>query len=381
MGVSYKWTESGGSNGSFIGRSFRAIQTRPIDYTMPLAYYNYHARFINAWESWYNQPSTPLRMWNQASSWGDKDWAQNARNYDQVSWAGLQDSLPNGAEWKRAYAKAYGKFVGFITDRCQMMTNVAERGETVKMLLNRLSQFRDAAVALRKKDFRKFLAVWGVKPLPKHRNKVWVRPREVSGLWLEYWFGWAPTINDIYTAVETYGAPVKPDTIKFGSAVNWARTSSYSVNSENRLETAEKGKVQVSICGRIVVENPSLFEANRLGLVNPAATALELIPFSWLAGWFVNLQQVLNQYTDFVGLKLIDGSVSTKTTSWYSYERDTQFGTYRIHWEQRVRAYTRRPVRNLPRVRIVASLPKGLSITRGATLASLVVQLLAPVKR
>lgn len=378
--IAYSWQETGGGGGDWWDQKRIARQAKPIDYTRPLSYYTHHAHLNNASAGWYGI-TVPILDWNRVSTWGDALWTNTQRNRDQFSAAGPMEGWPAGAEWKRAYAKAYGKFVGSISERAQMMTNVAERGETVEMLVHRLGQFRDAGLALRKKDFRGFLAVWGVKPLPKHRNKVWALPREASGLWLEYWFGWAPTINDIYTAVETYGKPVKSDTIKFGSTTTWAQDGTHQVDSENSVYSAEKGRCTVTICGRVEVENPSLFEANRLGLVNPAATALELIPFSWLVGWFVNLQQVLNQYTDFVGLSLKDTTVSTKTSSWYAYSRHYLGTTYQISWEAKFQTYARRNVNTLPRVSIVMGLPKGLSITRGATLASLVVQFLAPVKR
>lgn len=371
--VTTSFTTYGGDSGDWMIQKYRSKQAKPVDYSLPLEYYTYRKKLLSGVSG--SGTLVPYYSFGSTSTWQDTLWSGTSRNDDQFTSSGPVVSMPTGAEWNKAYARAYSKFLGAVHERAAMMTNLAERGQTVQMLTSRLSQILKGAKQLKAGKFRDFLDTFGVKPKKKHAGMKWSRPRQFAGLWLEYWFGWAPTINDIYTATENYGKPINDQTVKQGSAVKWSDTYSASPSGGTVRSSAE-GTVRVTICGRVEVSNSSLFELNRLGLVNPAVTALEVIPFSWLYGWFGNLQQVLSQYTDFVGLTLKDATVSTKTKRVFSHYH-VSYG-YTNSWSASYTCYARRKVKTLPTVRLVHRLPNGLSVTRGATLASLVVQLFAP---
>lgn len=362
-------------SGTWYYRQFREKQTRPIDTKLQLRYGVYLER-LTEFQAWGGiTPSAPslYPYWSYNSQVSQNSWFFN--NYGP-------GAFPSSATIDRAYARAYAKFLDACYTRAATMTNIAERGSTIAMLTNRLSQLYKGARQLKTGDFAGFVQTFGITPKAKHKDLKWTRPKQFAGLWLEYWFGWAPTISDIYTAVENYGKPVKDVRVKQGSQSVWNFTKSESDGGWYQCTNTESGTVRINISGRIAVDNPSLFELNRLGLVNPAVTALEVIPFSWLAGWFVNLQQVLSQYTDFVGLKLMDATVSIKTEGAHSYfsPNHGKWGAG-VSQKRRIQTYVRGTVTTLPRVKIVAQLPNGLSVTRGATLASLLVQLFAPVRK
>lgn len=371
--VTNSFTTYGGNSGDWMITKYRSKQAAPVDRTMPLQYYTSRKKLLSGVSG--RGTLNPYYSFNETSTWQDTLWAGNARNDEQFTSSGPMVNLPSGTEWQKAYARAYSKFLGSIYERAAMMTNIAERGQTVQMLTKRLSQILQGARQLKAGKFRSFLKTFGVKPKKEHEGLMWTRPKQFASLWLEYWFGWAPVINDIYTATANYGKPINDQTVKQGSQVKWY--DSYSANpSGATVRSWAEGSVRVTICGRVKVDNPSLFELNRLGLVNPAVTALEVIPFSWLYGWFGNLQQVLSQYTDFVGLTLKDATVSTKTKRVFFHDH-TSYG-YTNRWSASFTSYGRRKVTTLPKVSLVHRLPNGLSVTRGATLASLVVQLFAP---
>lgn len=371
--VTTSFATYGGDSYDWMIQKFRSKQAKPIDYTLPLEYYTYRQKLLFGVSG--KGTLVPYYSFSNISTWQDPLWSTSGRNHDQFTASGPVVNLPTGAEWNKAYARAYSKFLGAVYERAALMTSLAERGQTVRMLTSRLSQILKGAKQLKAGKFRDFLNTFGLKPKKKHAGLKWSRPKQFAGLWLEYWFGWAPTINDIYTATVNYGKPIDDKTVKQGSAVSWS--NSYNANpSGGTVRSSDEGTVRVTICGRVVVDNPSLFELNRMGLVNPAVTALELVPFSWLYGWFGNLQQVLSQYTDFVGLTLKDATVSTKTKRVFSHYH-VSYG-YTNSWSASFTSYSRRKVKTLPTVRLVHRLPNGLSVTRGATLASLVVQLFAP---
>jgi len=364
------YKETGGTSGRLHVRRWGVKQSPPIDFTMPLPQLCRSVRLKSGFDS---MNGGELFRLNQCSTWQDPVWGpQSAGEINSHQSFATSDGLPTGREWNLAYARAYAKWLGEIYTKAEMLTNYAERAESVAMLSNRLTQIYRGATQLKRGDFRGFVKTFGIKPKSKHKDLAWTRPRQFSGLWLEYWFGWAPVINDIYTATKNYGTPPKMKLVKQGSAQSFEQIG---FGASGQVHAIQTGKVIVRICGRVEVTSESLFEQNRLGLLNPAKTALDIIPFSWLAGWFMNLSQVLGQYTDFAGLRLLDATVSTRTKwehTWTCSGRGT--------WTQEFNQYTRFRANALPRVKLGFSLPNGLSITRGATLASLITQLFAPHK-
>lgn len=292
----------------------------------------------------------------------------------------------NSPEHNQAYARAYSKFVGRLYGQASLLTAVAERQSTLDMVVKRLSQIHKGAKHLRKGQFRSFLKTFDLAPKPKHLHKRWSRPRDFASLWLEYWFGWAPTVGDIYNAVEFLGSEIPTHTVRAGAQVpyrtNYVQHGSYGT----KATTSCLGTHTVWVQARAIVTNPTLFTMQGLGLANPFKTVWELIPFSWFADWFTNIGQVLGQLTDFLGLKVQDLVLSVKTevtSTWVLEKARSIFGQAAPDtvWRSRDFIGFRRQVGGtLPTVKPILRLPNGLSITRGATLASLIVQLFAPKK-
>lgn len=123
-----------------------------------------------------------------------------------------------------------------------------------------------------------------------------------------------------------------------------------------------------------------------LGLANPLKTIWEVIPFSWFVDWFTNIGKVLGQVTDFLGLQVKNCVVSRKseaTCTWVCENAQRVFGASapRTVWRSRdFVGFMRTVDGSLPTVKPTFRIPNGLSVTRGATLVSLIVQLFAPRK-
>jgi len=137
----------------------------------------------------------------------------------------------------------------------------------------------------------------------------------LSGLWLEFHFGWAPLIGDIFSAIEILDSAPPPFPIKGtalirekstfidGSAGQWSRRC-YMTN-----------EVRAWVGGAVRVTNPNLRLASQLGLVNPASVAWELVPFSFLVDWFVNVGDYLEQFSDTAGMAFVMPWHGYKATS------------------------------------------------------------------
>lgn len=314
-------------------------------------------------------PGVGVSNFSERSTWQEPVWTSLTSVVHHFGPDGPSSSFPYAAEWQGAYNKAYSKFLEKVYDRASMATNLAERAETMAMLCRRLSQAVRFIKAFKRKDPKGMSRALG----QDFRGRgVRSRARTASALWLEYWFGWAPLVNDIYNCVANFADPIPNIPIKAGCSRPFSRSSKQTYSGD--LVTGSwTGDVRVVLSGCVVVSNPCTFELSRAGLVNPALTAFEVLPFSWFLGWFLNVEQVLSSYTDFVGLQLSNAAVSTRFSGEYSYERYSGGRLYK-KWGQREEWYTRAIVTNFPRPYFEWKLPNGLSPTRGATLASLLVQ-------
>lgn len=227
--------------------------------------------------------------------------------------------------------KARAKLVGELGDTSSLgATLTAERRETFGMLTSGVTSVLLSAKALRRGDVVKAARLLGVAPPVvrtvvktvrrkgrrslRKRSTVLVLPngRQVShslaSKWLWWSYGVAPLAGDIYNSVDVLQRPIPSMRIKgSGSAtdknvVNWYGTM---------WHFSSKAHVRMAVDVRL--ENPNLYLANQLGLTNPAQWALEAIMFSFVLDWFSNLSQIVNQMTDFVGLKTSDPVSSFRT--------------------------------------------------------------------
>lgn len=203
-----------------------------------------------------------------------------------------------------SWAKMVSRVKG---DSSALATTAAEGREALEMVGKRVLGLRRSYKALLKGDFRRFLKELSVDPKRKHRSWIRTGADEASGLWLEYWFGWSPTVNDIYNAALSLTVnPVLNTVSERGEAwFNVAERSTSIGNTSRRwLKTSSvKGFVKQGADFRL--NNPNLFLANRLGVINPLAVAWELVPFSFVVDWFTNFGNTLESFTDLVGVDVI----------------------------------------------------------------------------
>jgi hypothetical protein len=134
----------------------------------------------------------------------------------------------------------------------------------------------------------------------------------------------------------------------------------------------------------VSVSNPNLAIANQMGFVNPLSVAWEAVPFSFVVDWFSNVGQCLSAMTDFVGFN-IERSYTTVFVSLTGEYLDVadvpnrwDLSSYNLNVNQGV-TVTRSTGITGP---VLKRTPfKGMSVSRGATAISLLVQQLANLKR
>lgn len=274
--------------------------------------------------------------------------------------------ITNQAPWARMESKLHSKLQDILGERAEIGTTVAEYHSAVQMITSAASRLAIAASAIKKGQFRKFLGAFNAKPLPKHRHWVRSSPKIASTLWIEYWFGWSPTINDMQTAGRILDSdpPVGSIPFEVRTGCEWAakRTASLSWPAYDIV-----AKSFAKAGGNYQLVNPNLALAQAMGVLNPLTIVVNVTAWSWLLGWFVNLNQWVDSLTAFAGYKFTDCYVTRFTLFKGSKRWDfgpTNYALYKVEG-----MYTKRELR-LPVVKL--HLKKfNLSLTRAATAVSL----------
>ena len=187
--------------------------------------------------------------------------------------------------------------------------------------------------------------------------------KNVANAWLSLHFGWVPLVQDIYSALEILDRPPRDMKIK-GSARSglstWGQLDMYGSGIRNSSTYACR------MGARQIITDAHLAQISALGLVNPASVAWELVPYSFVVDWFSNVGQVLNSYTDFVGIELVDGY----TTLYQDYRRE-YWSSWRVLFTRRDILVKRSLGITKPRLYLHAEWP---SPVRALTAISLLVQ-------
>jgi hypothetical protein len=208
----------------------------------------------------------------------------------------------------RCRDKLYGK----LGESVDMATNLAERRQAVQMIASRCGQILRAFRAVRKGRFKEASRVLGLDNTPKRVSAK----KQVSNNWLEYHFGWSPLLSDIHGAVDVLQGPSEKRTIRArASASTYITSTGGYPNTPPYGSNATRDWYDYSVRSglRFTISNPDLWLANRLGLINPATVAWELVPFSFVVDWFVPIGNFIGGMTATLGLSITDGWTSYRT--------------------------------------------------------------------
>lgn len=236
-----------------------------------------------------------------------------------------------------AWNKARARFLSEIGDTASLGVTLAQGRQAMSMMTVRLAQLARFARAVRSLDSKLVSRELGIPQWQAHRvmlpyrdrfpqkgrkspfgydvkrppKDVYERERALADLWLEFWFGWKPLVSDIQASMEVLDAPFKAvrvrGTGKHVTEAQWGGEWPATEVVKLRLVT-----YRCAFGADVAVTNPNLRLAQQMGILNPFVVAFELIPWSFVFGWFVNLQDYLSSFTDFAGLTLSRGYISRK---------------------------------------------------------------------
>lgn len=179
-----------------------------------------------------------------------------------------------------------GNFIGEMKSSLGMIQNRVKSIDAMVSSLIR-GDFRDIERSKAFKNYPNSARGWDqykrrMNNLPKHKR--------VANGWLELQFGWLPLLSDIWNATDA----VRESYRSKGSTVI-SRSSLYRGKSGLRAQAGVWGQVS----------NPGLRSLSELGLLNPLGIAWELLPFSFVADYYVKIGELLTASNFNIGMSSV----------------------------------------------------------------------------
>lgn len=205
-----------------------------------------------------------------------------------------------------------------IAEWKQASSMIADTGLKIRELAMRCKRFSNFVWYVQKLVFTKYGNDWRHpemrrlrKLIPRYHRSRFTSPQQTfASTWLSYQYGWRPLMSTLYGLVELQRNRAKTMRIKATSAKKDTR---YTVDSWNGIvltSTIHNSSRSQIVCD-VMVDSTILNDVSRLTTLNPAAIAWELVPYSFVVDWFLDIGRYLEELETAlavgVGLKFVRG--------------------------------------------------------------------------
>lgn len=210
---------------------------------------------------------------------------------------------------RKAVERWYGRAQAL---QANLMDLYRTRKETADMIGNRIQQLLRAAKCVRRGDARGAAKALQLQNFRKFKKK------EISGRWLELQYGWLPLLGDIHAMAMDFDPPS-----------GWVRTRGFS-----DVEFTVKRKFNwgydhatvrnqhvCTIAACLTADLSAVRSLSKWGVDNPALTAWEAVPWSFVVDWFIPVGGYLESLTALNGVRVSEASETRRTKhrsyTWY----------------------------------------------------------------
>lgn len=145
----------------------------------------------------------------------------------------------------------------------------------------------------------------------------------VESRWLEYRYGWLPTLSDINTLAN------KPLGHPSARVVGYSQDFYSNEKGNGRLgRTVITATYTETYTASIIARNPGMVAATQYGVANPLLVVWEMVPFSFAVDWFLDIGGWAESVGALNGLEVISPSRSRMRTHNLVYSFDAQSKSY-----------------------------------------------------
>lgn len=248
----------------------------------------------------YSKVSSPARSYSYFTNWNLDPPSGSTSSRLQAALA--YSDMMSGVDTRGIEVDALANIVPDL----DLLTSIAEAEKTAGMIVGAREDFSKAMKALGK----------AVALARKGRvlRAVDVTSRTAGDMWMQWRYGWRILGYDIQNAYDYYQRPILPlirtgrSGITRGETIVSSTTTPYyynTVTTESRLERT--AGYRISAYARFRTESDAY-------IADPFITAWEMIPFSFVADWFINVGNAIAAW------KVIGSADQVYTASGSSFE-------------------------------------------------------------
>jgi hypothetical protein len=217
--------------------------------------------------------------------------------------------------------------------RADAWTSMAEFHKTAAHVAHTATRVYKAISALKKGRFGDFTSALGVSytsresQLFSKRYKYRFKTKRtstnsrftdfLSDTWLEYQYGWKPLLMDTYNLAEASAKAM----VDHGGGNRTVRARAHTVRGDDRVAFSNQFRKELHAKSERWIEYGITYSipsgvsfADAFGLNNPMQMAWEIIPFSFVADWFLPIGDAISALTAYSGLSFKKGYVSRRDT-------------------------------------------------------------------
>ena len=185
-------------------------------------------------------------------------------------------------------------------DQLELGVDALEGRKTLQMIARPTIQVVSALLAAKRGRWNEVPDILGI-------NRGLLTGKTEADLWLQYQYGWKPLMGSIHSA-----ANLLKRGFLGGLPIYWVKSTSrdtydYTFPYDGFNDVHLTGTLGVKTQIYYAIANATANFVESLGITNPLSIAWELVPFSFVADWFVPIGDCLSALTSTSGLEFRAG--------------------------------------------------------------------------